>query len=103
MQILEPPHASVEAVVDVLMKVDLSAAGIDALETAVRTGKRPAAPPQGAQLQPFPGQQPQLNGGHPVQQPGMTQGPPQQGPPFGGIHPGQNQPNSGRAPLLKSL
>lgn len=103
LQILEPPHASVEAVVDVLMKVDLSPAGIDALESALRSHSRPGpatAAHNGPQPQPFPGQQVQANGVHPLHQPGMipVQQPgvqPGQPLPYSGMQTGQNQPSNG--------
>ena len=84
-QVLEQPHASVEAVVDALMKTDLSAAGIEALEAAAR---RPAPAPQPLKP-PFAGPHPQL-------QPNGTQlqhmAPGQL--PFG-MHPAQAPPFAG--------
>lgn len=82
---MEPPHASVEAVVDALMKTDLSAAGIEALEAAAR---RPvhAAPTLN---QPFAGPPSQLQpNGIKLQHVPQGQLPfgmhPAQGPPFAG-------------------
>lgn len=98
-QVLELPHASVEAVVDILMKTDLSPSGIEALEAAARSHNRsvqPAVQPgMHAKNSIFPG-------------PGMQNGthapPPQQQfhngqqPPFGSMPPAMNHPANGSSP-----
>ena len=87
-QLLEPPHASVEAVVDVLMKTDLSSAGIEALEAAMRGLNRPVnAPHQQTPHPQFGAPKPQANGAHPLHLAVRPGQPPH--PPFGAALLGQ--------------
>ena len=96
LQILELPHASVEAVVDILMKTDLSPVGIETLEAAARSQNRSTQGAQQAGVQPktslFHGQIMQQNGNNGQLQQHLQPG---QQPPFGGIHLAMNQPKNG--------